>query len=483
MYPITASSATNITIDIGPAFYSIDVTTTSIEVGGAVPITAAGWNAVFAGAPLVETGDIVAVTDTDPHELNATVTVSGITGIIGAHIRVKAVAGGDGTALGAGDTLPVITTGVELANGLIQTSASVQFYDWEYLDFNAGGKDSTLAAYGFYNSGNTDQFQSFTGCKFHGASSHGVYINAGDALFFGCESYDNGGNGFYWVTRFNNLLSGCSSHGNDLHGVYCDTVNSMFINSQFYNNGVDGTGFGIFLRPAADSTAIINCVAYGNRSSGIGTDASNSDKQKLWNCISAYNEDYGYKLVADFVRFFGHNLAFANDQGNGIAPEGDYLDIVTSEADFQNFNQGNNLTGDPLFVGQLTGSGLTATGTDVGGGSGFHAGMVGQYIYITAGTNFTPDLYKIASVENATDLTLTSDPTSGGAGSSGVWNYCDDFTLDDSSPARATAFPLYLPINGDLQDTQNFLSMGAIMREEPAGGGGGGSLVDAGLVN
>ena len=70
----------------------------------------------------------------------------------------------------------VITTGSELANGLIQFTADVDFTEWWNIDFNGGGVGK--AEYCLYTDGavSTDKHV-FKNCKFHNANNHNIYFS------------------------------------------------------------------------------------------------------------------------------------------------------------------------------------------------------------------------------------------------------------------------------------------------------------------
>ncbi len=74
---------------------------------------------------------------------------------------------------------------------------------------------------------------------------------------------------------------------------------------------------------------------------------------------------------------------------------------------------------------QLTNTDLTTAGagatTVTSAGGGFTSAMVGNYIHITAGTNFQASLYEIVTFTDANNVILDRTPSSGAAGSGGTF--------------------------------------------------------------
>lgn len=86
-------------------------------------------------------------------------------------------------------------------------------------------------------------------------------------------------------------------------------------------------------------------------------------------------------------------------------------------------------------------TGTNATVTSAGGG--FTPAMVGNFMHITAGTNFTTGWYKIVAYNSANSVDLDRDPTASGAGSAGTFfvggAMSMNSTLDDDFFETATA--------------------------------------------
>lgn len=89
--------------------------------------------------------------------------------------------------------------------------------------------------------------------------------------------------------------------------------------------------------------------------------------------------------------------------------------------------------GADIFLGDLASTAATLVVTSATGG--FEPWMTGHYLVINSGTNFTPGRYLITAYTSATSITVSSDPTSGGNGSSGIGGIAVEFQEASMSTA------------------------------------------------
>ncbi len=235
-----------------------------------------------------------------------------------------------------------VTTNQTLPNGLLNLTEAT-FYDFSHIDFDSGGKDSDCAAYcvkvvqtSFYGAA------VFRGCKFHGASQHGVYVSGKESSMLNCEFYLNGGCGLYVHTIGKDLkIECCNIHDNDSHGIHLYAQHLLFLNSISCNNGKDGFGHGLGVgNTSCAQCAVIGNVFYGNANSGIEM-SSITFSWSIFNNTSCNNGTYGFDLPAKSCAAFSHNHAY----GNGMAHAWE-----VSDSDWANYGQGCNITGEPYFM-------------------------------------------------------------------------------------------------------------------------------------
>ncbi len=74
--------------------------------------------------------------------------------------------------------------------------------------------------------------------------------------------------------------------------------------------------------------------------------------------------------------------------------------------------------GADIYLGDLASTATTFVVTSATGG--FEPWMVGHYLVIHSGTNFTPGRYLIRAYTSTNSISVTTEPTTGGNGSSGI---------------------------------------------------------------
>jgi parallel beta helix pectate lyase-like protein len=448
-------------IDI--ALYDTAAGTADCKAGGFFPADDTGWqealNDVNAGGSVKACTNVSTGTN---HILADTVNVNVVTGTKASRITIEGVNESTGVRIGPTDVMPIITTTNALANGLIQLYNDKEFYDWHNLDFNGGGIGKAEYCINGYN--NDWNWYTWNNCKFHDADNHGVYIYQNGSHWINCEFYANGlggsGNGMY-IRGGNTSIACCSFHDNaNGDGLYINSAYSNIKENLCCNNG----SYGIQCESSFLHNILTNNIIYGNTSGGIRLDKSCYNIEAYNNTVVS-NTGVGWQLdgVTSQFEYFGYNHSYDNSAHYSEGADGTWDD----------FANGNNFSGDPLFAGFISGSALASTaGTKIiTGGSGFASAMVGSSIYITSGTNFTAGLYKVAAYTSDSQLTLETDPTNGSNASAGIWHYCNNFTLGNGSPLLASGFPEYFAINGDIDALANYPHVGAMTREEPSGGG------------
>lgn len=265
----------------------------------------------------------------------------------------------------AAESSIIITTAAALANGLLQLSGPVTFYEWRNIDFNGSNVpeagDAEYCVESTATTTNTDH--TWINCKFHNADNHGAYVQSSDWRFIGCEFYANGlggaGDGVYCRVP-GALFFGCSLHDNaNGSGMYFYGAITI-ANSLIYDNGVEGLN----IESVGDKSIIFGNTIYGNTSDGIFLDQA-ADSVTIFNNTSCGNGGYGYNLDTNgsHLKYFGYNHANGNT-GNGSDTTHCTEVLDTSWATFLN---GNHQSGAPNFtnVGDGTEDFTPASGSDL----------------------------------------------------------------------------------------------------------------------
>lgn len=282
----------------------------------------------------------------------ATIAVDTNTGVADAHIVVKGV----NTVWVVDGTQPVITTGVELANGLLEFFNTVDYTEWHNIDFNGGGKDATKAAYCVNNETGeqSSHYHLFQNCIFRGASKDGIFISSFRWTLVRCEAKLNGENGIWNRLSDSVSIISCHVHDNDEHGIEVQGPRCLLDSNKVYDNGKDGSFTGIAIQSNGSFAVIRSNTCFNNTSSGFFISALAC---VVYNNTSVGNV-WGYDLngkTQQQLDFFGYNHSFDNSSGHVEDIDGSGTDI-TNDVEFQTFRHGNNRTGDPKFTSVVDGS-------------------------------------------------------------------------------------------------------------------------------
>ena len=282
--------------------------------------------------------------------VTATIDIDSIEGSTTTKVRMAAT----NSSFVRDGTLLEITTVSTLANGLFDWSSAAtgRYVIIQNIDFNGGGKDATRAVFCVGESvatGTTDNI-SFISCKFRGASSHGVNQESDEWNFIDCSFTLNGGSGIETFDGAGNFFNGCEFGTNDRHGMWL-AGGANCINCISYNNGQDSSVGHGFRDDQAQK--FFNCVAFGNFEDGFHIDNNSGSEWQLVNNVSMNNTGYGYNLdglTDKDTLVLGFNSAFNNTAGP-LRDTGDLTD-----AQFQEYGDGNNITTDPDFESTTAGN-------------------------------------------------------------------------------------------------------------------------------
>jgi hypothetical protein len=240
----------------------------------------------------------------------------------------------DGTRIG-------IDTSTTLADGLFRFFNESQYTQWYNFDFNANSN----AAYAINNPSteNTSITHSFKNCIFRGATTTNIHIESSTWTVMGCE-IASGVTGLF--TDASTLLDGCNIHDNTGNGIYLSSASSICCNTVVDNGltGITGDGSGdnsfilgnTILRSGTHGIHLVggmqNCTLINNSSSGNGVGTVSGS---------------GYELGSAFrlnTKTFANNHSFGNLDGHC-----NLMTDPTSDAEFIDFLDRDNVTGDPLF--------------------------------------------------------------------------------------------------------------------------------------
>ncbi len=338
-YKITASTATTIDIDLT---YAGDETCRA-RVGGALPnITQSG---VQDSADLVTAGDFIRVAVDDGGSasipFSSTVDIDQNSGTVNSRITIEGVDNA-GVRLTPGAELPVFTTGSALAGGLVQIGVNKTYWDIHTLDVNGGGEGK--AKFGIYNPSAFSDFWRIFNCKVHNTDQQAVSWVGDRGTFAFNEVYDadkvvGGFRALVFQGQYS-LVIGNSVHDNPGTGLYVNDLGMKVSNNLVYDNG----GIGIEVEEAGDFSSLNNNTIYGN-DVGVFID-TDAEFCFVWNNTSSGNTTVNWDLDADATHFGYFAYNHSHDGG------GDVADSFT----WATLGEGNNITGDPLFVSVASGS-------------------------------------------------------------------------------------------------------------------------------
>jgi hypothetical protein len=288
---------------------------------------------------LVTAGDSIKIEGGYTYTLEETWNVNSGIGTAANRITVEGV-DSSGVRLTVSDVLPVITTETALASGLVLLYDNIEYYDWWYLDFNGGGAGKATLCVNAFN--NDSMFYRWINCQIHNAQATGFYNSDIFMIIDGCEIYNNGAYGLYSTGGDLNLVN-TSVHDNSIVGVYIDDFNNIINNCIIYNNGI-----GVTVTDAAIWTQIKNTDIYD--SGGNGMDISETTTRCIiHNTSSSGNAGFGFDFNGGVsgVFSFSYNHSYNNTSG--------HCDLATTDALWEVFADGNNITGDPLFTDAANG--------------------------------------------------------------------------------------------------------------------------------
>lgn len=328
---------TNTTVEVGEAYVSDS--DCDCNVGGAF---AADGTGIATAITLIAAGDEVNVASNPisgkEYDVATTITIPAVTGTSANKIIIKGVNYSDGSDLLVTDVKPTLIAVAGLgANPIILlNSGTSEYYKWMNITFDA----ANIGNYCVYNSVTSTYYHTFYRCNFKNSISYGIRWNTG--------SY------------FHRLIE-CNIYNNDSSGILLG--NYAYLNDCYsYKNGNRGFTGG-------SQVAYDKCVAYGNTSDGFNLGANST----IDNCIG-YNNGASGLLISDAITYVVvTNNSFVNNTIYGINLDGiDTAPILLNNnhcynnttahysegadstwADFQN---GNNITGDPKFISTTEGS-------------------------------------------------------------------------------------------------------------------------------
>ena len=250
--------------------------------------------------------------------------------------------------------------------------------------------------------------------------------------------------------------------GNYIHssneGIYGANNQSYFITGNVIEDIVT---HGIYLNAAATGATII----YGNTIAGAPTPRASSVGVRFATGIT------DVRLMSNIFSGWAIGVQHADSQSIGL----DYYNFYYGNtADTSNWALGSgSATGtNPSFTGftMINGTAATSTTNELTAGSGTPFGGVVDnvdFVYLSSGsgTGFATGLYLITS-HTDTKITLSSNITSSGPGSSIVWDIVQGHDLSIGTALKALGMPRRF---GGY--TTNFLDPGAAQRQEAGGGG------------
>jgi hypothetical protein len=286
--------------------------------------------------------------------LTATLDIDNISGSIST--RVKTIA--TNSSFVDDGTLVEWTTTSTLANGLMDFPVSGASVQVEFINFdcNGGGRDSAPDRAEFcvnesVGTGGTDSVY-FTSCTFRGANSHGVKQESDFWVMTNCTFSENGGSGMDTTASdgTSNKFISCDFTDNTTHGLNQTGGNATIKDCTASDNGSRGFSLG---GNGADNTQLYNNSADNNGSDGFYNSATAAANVYL-NNTSSNNTGYGFFFVgnerANILRFSNNN-AFGNRSGFSNEPS----NLATTDALFQVFSSGDNITADPDFTSTTPG--------------------------------------------------------------------------------------------------------------------------------
>lgn len=358
-----------------------DSTHCDVHVGGAFTVNSAGIQDAL-DLFSVENGDELPVA-TNPasatvYPISAEITMPAVAGTLANPMMIYGVDYSDGGALTYDEAQPILQ-----ASGAITSIWSwlntTDCYNVKDIDFD--GNSNATYCWHFGDAAESRHYKT-SHCRFRNAVSHGVYFqytvryitfidnevdnNGGDGIngtifyshFTNNKIYDNGSEGVYFSVFIGSSFEYNRVYGNGAKGAYFGTCNSVSIND---NTVYDNVGDGIDIKGVANYTftmLVINNTIFSNGGYGIG------------------NINIGVAVWPKDMMWLSNNHSW--DNASGHCRE---MDTPASDAEWADFMDGDNITGDPkcvnlveesedfdlLYNSPLIGAGIN--GSTIGAGS------------------------------------------------------------------------------------------------------------------
>lgn len=260
-----------------------------------------------------------------------------------------------------------------LITSLVEFSGTVDFVQFRGITFD-GNSNAAHVIGNLLSDSNHDLF--FRECSFTGGTTGGLSLRGSQRpawLFLDCHSYNNAiGIRHASGNRGNFIWRGGSIHDNTSHGWLVDNGFCIMFGCQIYDNGGDGISSG----SNSGGTSVINCTLYGNTGNGIILNASaGREWYELIGTTMTGNGGFGLNAqTTGFIKLSSYNHHYNNVSGSSdvTALLGD--DVVTGDPLFTSVTDGaENFApqdGSPLDGTGISGSDIGAVGSvdPVGGG-------------------------------------------------------------------------------------------------------------------
>ena len=319
-HAITASDKNSITIASGLG----DNTDIDVWVGGAWPATDVG---IQAALDLVAAGDTIKVSNAGTHTLAAGLsTNAAVDATAAAPICCEGVNGTTGVVLTKAETYPLVQASGGMTNMFLIQS---RHFCTKKLHFDGNAQAIACGI-------QINEYYSYVeSCLVEDVDDDGILMNWLGNQAVDCEVWDVPGDGIEAEDAGQGVLS-CSVHdcgvgirmGGGDYGQTC-------FGNRVFNNTTDGILWRSFGGVCANNICDHNSRGIYIYSGTSALFANNS-------CIN--NTTYGYSFQAANISwaYWGNNHAY----GNGTA----HCDSCTDE-NWADFLDGNNISGDPKFVG------------------------------------------------------------------------------------------------------------------------------------
>jgi len=212
----------------------------------------------------------------------------------------------------------------------------------------------------------------FKSCRFGNNVGNGVVAFTGSSAssrnwhFIDCDFDHNGNTGITGQSsnRLPAIFIGCKFYNNGSYGIKISGDGSMFFHCQAYKNGDDG----FFVNSSTDSTVFVNCISYSNTNDGFNIKAL-AGLTTILNCSSSSNTGFGFNLggsigglvYMDFNHTFNNTLGVSDVTLPGTNVTGDplFTNILVNQEDF------TPKVGSPLHISGKNGFDIGALRSDL----------------------------------------------------------------------------------------------------------------------